>query len=99
MLSVAGVQRSETPAQSKHPYPRTTAAGRDSSPIGMTVAIFARHAPFLRPTLLTPSLGKFPLLCSNLPVASSDLQELLECELHIDHLLEYITAVISDRMN
>src|SRR5262252_1861433 len=27
MLSAAGVQRSGTPAESKHPYPRTTAAG------------------------------------------------------------------------
>ena len=31
--------------------------------------------------------------------SSSDMQELLECELNIDHLLEYIGAVISDRMN
>jgi len=31
--------------------------------------------------------------------SSSDMQELLECELNIDHLLEYITAVVSNRMN
>jgi len=31
MLSGAGVQRSATPAQSKHPYPGTTAGSRDSS--------------------------------------------------------------------
>lgn len=31
--------------------------------------------------------------------SSTDMQELLECELNIDHLLEYITAVVSDRMN
>jgi len=31
MLSGAEVPRSGTPAQSKHPYPETTAAGRDSS--------------------------------------------------------------------
>jgi hypothetical protein len=31
--------------------------------------------------------------------SSSDMQELLECELNIDHLLEYIAAVVSDRMN
>ncbi len=38
MLSGAGVERSETPAESKHPYPGTTAAGRDSSaPLGMTI--------------------------------------------------------------
>jgi len=29
----------------------------------------------------------------------SQMQELLECELGIDHLLDYITAVVSDRMN
>jgi hypothetical protein len=28
-----------------------------------------------------------------------EMQELLECELHIDHLLDYISAVVSDRMN
>jgi hypothetical protein len=31
--------------------------------------------------------------------SSSDMQELLDCELHIDHLLDYISAVVSDRMN
>jgi len=31
MLSGIGVQRSEAPAQSKLPYPETTAAGMDSS--------------------------------------------------------------------
>lgn len=31
--------------------------------------------------------------------SASDMQELLECELNIDHLLDYITAVVSDRMN
>jgi hypothetical protein len=31
--------------------------------------------------------------------SSTDMQDLLECELNIDHLLEYITAVVSDRMN
>ena len=31
--------------------------------------------------------------------SSSDMQRLLECELNIDHLLEYIAAVVSDRMN
>src|SRR5262252_1095843 len=31
MLSAAGVQRSGTPAESKHPYPRTTAASRDDA--------------------------------------------------------------------
>jgi hypothetical protein len=36
MLSGAGVQRSETPAESKHPYPKTVAALRDTSPLGMT---------------------------------------------------------------
>jgi hypothetical protein len=30
---------------------------------------------------------------------SCDMQELLECELTVDHLLEYIAAVVSDRMN
>jgi hypothetical protein len=29
----------------------------------------------------------------------SEMQELLDCELNIDHLLDYITAVVSDRMN
>jgi len=28
-----------------------------------------------------------------------EMQELLECELNIDHLLSYITAVVSNRMN
>jgi hypothetical protein len=28
-----------------------------------------------------------------------EMQELLECELNIAHLLDYITAVVSDRMN
>lgn len=31
--------------------------------------------------------------------SSSDMQELLECELNIDHLLQYITAVVANRMN
>jgi hypothetical protein len=31
--------------------------------------------------------------------SASEMQELLECELNIDHLLNYITAVVSDRMN
>ena len=31
MLSAAGVQRSGTPAESKHPYPGTTAASRDDA--------------------------------------------------------------------
>ncbi len=30
---------------------------------------------------------------------ANQMQELLECELNIDHLLNYITAVVSDRMN
>lgn len=28
-----------------------------------------------------------------------EMQELLECELNVDHLLEYISAVVTDRMN
>ena len=28
-----------------------------------------------------------------------EMQELLDCELNIDHLLSYIAAVVSDRMN
>jgi len=31
--------------------------------------------------------------------SASEMQELLECELDIDQLLNYITAVVSDRMN
>ena len=31
--------------------------------------------------------------------SASQMQELLECELNIDHLLTYITAVVSNRMN
>ena len=31
--------------------------------------------------------------------SASEMQELLECELEIDHLLNYISAVVSDRMN
>ncbi len=31
--------------------------------------------------------------------SASQMQELLECELDVDHLLVYITAVVSDRMN
>jgi len=27
------------------------------------------------------------------------MEDLLECELNIDHLLDYITAVVSNRMN
>jgi len=27
------------------------------------------------------------------------MEDLLECELNTDHLLEYITAVVSNRMN
>ena len=30
---------------------------------------------------------------------ASEMQELLECELNIDHLLSYITAFVSNRMN
>ncbi|HYM78222.1 MAG TPA: hypothetical protein VE377_19770 [Candidatus Dormibacteraeota bacterium] len=29
----------------------------------------------------------------------NEMQELLECELNIDHLLNYISAVVSNRMN
>jgi hypothetical protein len=29
----------------------------------------------------------------------AEMEDLLECELNTDHLLEYITAVVSDRMN
>jgi hypothetical protein len=29
----------------------------------------------------------------------SEMEDLLECELDTDHLLNYITAVVSDRMN
>lgn len=31
--------------------------------------------------------------------SASEMQELLECELNIDHLLSYITAVVSNQMN
>lgn len=31
--------------------------------------------------------------------SATEMQELLESELEIDHLLNYITAVVSDRMN
>ena len=31
--------------------------------------------------------------------SASEMQELLECELNIDHLLSYISAVVSNRMN
>ena len=31
--------------------------------------------------------------------SASEMQELLECELKIDDLLIYITAVVSNRMN
>jgi len=31
--------------------------------------------------------------------SASEMQELLESELNIDHLLSYITAVVSNRMN
>jgi len=31
--------------------------------------------------------------------SASEMQELLECELNIDDLLIYITAVVSNRMN
>lgn len=31
--------------------------------------------------------------------SASEMQELLECELDVDHLLNYITAVVSNRMN
>lgn len=31
--------------------------------------------------------------------SAREMQELLECELNIDQLLSYITAVVSDRMN
>ena len=31
--------------------------------------------------------------------SASEMQELLESDLDIDHLLTYITAVVSDRMN
>lgn len=30
---------------------------------------------------------------------ASEMQELLECELNIDHLLSYITAVVSNLLN
>jgi hypothetical protein len=29
----------------------------------------------------------------------SQMEDLLDCELNIDHLLDYITAVVSNRMN
>jgi hypothetical protein len=31
--------------------------------------------------------------------SSAEMEDLLECELNTDQLLEYITAVVSDRMN
>ena len=31
--------------------------------------------------------------------SASEMQELLESELNIDHLLNYISAVVSNRMN
>lgn len=31
--------------------------------------------------------------------SASEMQELLECELNIDDLLIYITAIVSNRMN
>jgi len=31
--------------------------------------------------------------------SAAEMQELLECELNVDHLLSYITAVVSNRMN
>lgn len=31
--------------------------------------------------------------------SASEMQELLESELNVDHLLNYITAVLSNRMN
>ena len=31
--------------------------------------------------------------------SASEMEDLLESELNTDHLLEYITAVVSDRMN
>ncbi|HVN20428.1 MAG TPA: hypothetical protein VMU05_16710 [Dongiaceae bacterium] len=31
--------------------------------------------------------------------SASEMQQLLECELNIDHLLSYISAVVSNRMN
>jgi hypothetical protein len=31
--------------------------------------------------------------------SASEMQELLESELNIDHLLDYITAVVSNQMN
>ena len=31
--------------------------------------------------------------------SAGEMQELLECELSIDHLLSYISAVVSGRMN
>ncbi len=31
--------------------------------------------------------------------SASEMQELLESELNIDHLLDYISAVVSNRMN
>jgi hypothetical protein len=31
--------------------------------------------------------------------SASEMQELLESELNVDHLLSYITAVVSNRMN
>ena len=32
-------------------------------------------------------------------ISASEMQELLECELNIDDLLIYITAVVANRMN
>jgi hypothetical protein len=32
-------------------------------------------------------------------LSRSEMEDLLECELDTDHLLNYITAVVSDRMN
>ena len=29
----------------------------------------------------------------------AEMEDLLECELNTDHLLDYITAVVSNRMN
>ncbi len=32
-------------------------------------------------------------------LSRSEMEDLLECELNTDHLLDYISAVVSDRMN
>jgi len=50
--------------------------------------------------LCAPSVGEIiQQAAARIGLSQTEMEDLLESELNTDHLLEYITAVVSNRMN